>query len=398
MKIPFDSRDRELKRLVSMAIPSTGFLRDYVDYAETLTDAPRIFHLFSGLSAMAGAVRRRAWVQGFGGRPLYPNLWAVLLAPSSVFRKTTALNISRDLMADSGVPILPEDFSREMLVEVLAGTPQGSFVWSEFGSAIAQFDREYMSGIKDMLADMYDCPSSYRRLLKSGTFEVENPCISILGATNIDWMVDKQNTKNDLRGGFLARCLFVPYHSKDFEMETPGIIDNAWRGRLTGFLRDLQELHPVEFQISELSDLRRQLKEELDATAKQSEYLIELSAAFTRYQAVALKLGTLYAISLGEWGGEIPLEAMECAVNAVRLLKTSILDILGNVPMNRDDKILIEVINKMQQIHATGAVWISFRDLLRYTHRKKGDLLPVLDSLVEMGKIRNHGKEYQLVI
>jgi hypothetical protein len=43
-------------------------------------------------------------------------------------------------------------------------------------------------------------------------------------------------------------------------------------------------------------------------------------------------------------------------------------------------------------------VWISFRDLLRYTHRKKGDLLPVLDSLVEMGKIRNHGKEYQLVI
>jgi hypothetical protein len=113
---------------------------------------------------------------------------------------------------------------------------------------------------------------------------------------------------------------------------------------------------------------------------------------------VALKLGTLYAISLGEWGGEIPLEAMECAVNAVRLLKTSILDILGNVPMNRDDKILIEVINKMQQIHATGVVWISFRDLLRYTHRKKGDLLPVLDSLVEMGKIRNHGKEYQLVI
>lgn len=320
------------------------------------------------------------------------------MAPSSVYRKTTALNIARDLMEDSAVPILPEDFSREMLVEVLAATPQGSFVWSEFGSAIAQFDREYMSGIKDMLADMYDCPVSYSRKLKSGSFDVENPCISILGATNIDWMVDKQNTKNDLRGGFLARCLFVPYHSKDFEMETPGVVDMAWRGRLTGFLRDVQDLHPVEFSISELSGLRRQLKDELDEEAKKSEYLIELSAAFTRYQAVALKLATLYAISLGEWGGEIPLEAMECAVNAIRLLKTSILDILGNVPMNRDDKILIEVMNKMQQIHATGAVWIPFRDLLRYTHRKKGELLPVLDSLVEMGKIRNNGKEYQLVI
>jgi len=373
-------------------------LADFVSFAETLTDAPRVFHLFAGLSALAGCVRRRAWVQGFGGRPLYPNLWAVLLAPSSVYRKTTALNIARDLMEDSAVPILPEDFSREMLVEVLAATPQGSFVWSEFGSAIAQFDREYMSGIKDMLADMYDCPASYSRKLKSGSFDVENPCISILGATNIDWMVDKQNTKNDLRGGFLARCLFVPYHSKDFEMETPGVVDMAWRGRLTGFLRDVQDLHPVEFSISELSGLRRQLKDELDEEAKKSEYLIELSAAFTRYQAVALKLATLYAISLGEWGGEIPLEAMECAVNAIRLLKTSILDILGNVPMNRDDKILIEVMNKMQQIHATGAIWIPFRDLLRYTHRKKGELLPVLDSLVEMGKIRINGKEYQLVI
>ena len=181
-------------------------------------------------------------------------------------------------------------------------------------------------------------------------------------------------------------------------METPGVVDMAWRGRLTGFLRDVQDLHPVEFSISELSGLRRQLKDELDEEAKKSEYLIELSAAFTRYQAVALKLATLYAISIGEWGGEIPLEAMECAVNAIRLLKTSILDILGNVPMNRDDKILIEVMNKMQQIHATGAVWIPFRDLLRYTHRKKGELLPVLDSLVEMGKIRNNGKEYQLVI
>ena len=100
---------------------------------------------------------------------------------------------------------------------------------------------------------------------------------------------------------------------------------------VTGFLRDVQDLHPVEFSISELSGLRRQLKDELDEEAKKSEYLIELSAAFTRYQAVALKLATLYAISLGEWGGEIPLEAMECAVNAIRLLKTSILDILGNV-------------------------------------------------------------------
>lgn len=369
-----------------------------MEFAATLTDAPTIFHLFSGLTLLASAVRRRAWVQGFGGRPLYPNLWSVLIAPSSVYRKSTALNIARDLMADVSIPVLPEDFSREMLVEILSSTPQGTFVWSEFGSAIAQFDKDYMSGIKDMLADMYDCPDSYKRMLKGGTFEVQSPCLSILGATNIDWMVDKKNIRNDMRGGFLARCLFVPFTSKDFEMETPGVVDHKWRGRLSGFLRDIQDLHPVEFQIGNVSDLRRELKGELDSVAKSSEYLIELSAAFTRYQAVALKLAILYSVSLGEWGGQIPIEAMECAVNCIRLLRHSILDLLGNVPMNRDDKILIEVMNKMHQLHANGSVWVEFRDIIRYTHRKKAEVLPVLDTLLEMGKIRKEKNSYQLVI
>lgn len=373
-------------------------MRDYVDFAKTLTDAPTVFHLFSGLTAISSSVRRRACVQGFGGRPLYPNIWTVLVAPSSVYRKTTAINIARDLMDNANVSLLPDDFSREMLVEILSREPQGCFVWSEFGSALSQFDKEYMSGIKDMLADMYDCPDSYKRLLKGGEFNVENPCLSILGGTNIDWMLDKKDVKADLRGGFLARTLFVPYTSKDFEMDTPGEVDRQWESKLIGFAKSLGELHPVQFEIDSLGELRHELKRELDKIASESEYLIELSAAFTRYQAVGLKLATLYAVSMGEWGGQIPVEAMECAINAIRILRISILDILGSVPMNRDDKILIEVMNKMQQLHANGHLWIEFRDIMRYTHRKKGEIIPILDSLLEMGKVRQNGKTYQLII
>ena len=373
-------------------------MKDYVEYASSLTDAPKIFHVFGGLTTMAACVRKRAWVPGFGGRPLYPNIWSIFIAPSSVYRKSTALNIARDMMEEASAAILPEDFSREMLVEALSKSPQGCFVWSEFGSAISQFDKEYMSGIKDMLADLYDCPLSYTRMLKSGTFQVEEPYLTILGATNVDWMVDKRNIKNDMRGGFLARCLFVPFTSKDFEMDVPGEVDHFWKIRLEGFLRSIQELHPVEFSIGRIGDIRRELKEELDEISRQSEYVIELSAAFTRYQAVALKLATLYAISMGEWGGEIPIEAMECSVNAIRLLRHSIMDLLGNVPMNRDDQVLVEVLSKMKQVHAKGDAWISFREILRYTHRKKGDIAPIMDTLVEMGRVIQNGTEYQIVL
>ena len=111
-----------------------------------------------------------------------------------------------------------------------------------------------------------------------------------------------------------------------------------------------------------------------------------------------MKLATLYAISMGEWGGEIPIEAMECSVNAIRLLRHSIMDLLGNVPMNKDDQVLVEVLSKMKQVHAKGDAWISFREILRYTHRKKNDIAPIMDTLVEMGRVIQNGTEYQIVL
>ena len=90
--------------------------------------------------------------------------------------------------------------------------------------------------------------------------------------------------------------------------------------------------------------------------------------------------------------------AMECSVNAIRLLRHSIMDLLGNVPMNRDDQVLVEVLSKMKQVHAKGDAWISFREILRYTHRKKNDIAPIMDTLVEMGRVIQNGTEYQIVL
>jgi len=80
-------------------------------------------------------------------------------------------------------------------------------------------------------------------------------------------MLDKKDVKADLRGGFLARTLFVPYTSKDFEMDTPGEVDRQWESKLIGFAKSLGELHPVRFEIDSLGELRHELKRELDKIA-----------------------------------------------------------------------------------------------------------------------------------
>lgn len=401
---PFVERDRKLKELVEASIPPSGWLRSYVDYASSLTDAPKVFHLFSGLSLLGSVVGRRAWVPGFGGSSLYPNLWTVILAPSSAYRKSTAIGIASDLMKEAGIATLPNEFSRESLVRMLASDPHSTFVWSEFGSALGLLEKEYMAGCKDMLADLYDCPSDYRRQLSQEKLEVRNPYLSMLAAGNIDWMLDKKNLAGDLRGGFLARILYVPYTSKDTEMDMPGTVDPFQRARLIGMLRDLQDRSPEEFAIDHLTDMSRELSEQLDAEAGKSEYLIELSAAFARYKVAVLKLALLYSISVGCWGEPVPRECMGWAINAIYLIKEAMSDIVSSVPMNRGDQILVEVMTKMRQLHARGDAWISKSDLCRYTHRKSREITEVVDTLLEMGKIREKdtdgpgrkGKCYQI--
>jgi len=222
--------------------------------------------------------------------------------------------------------------------------------------------------------------------------------VSLLGATNTDWMLDKKNIRNDLRGGFLARILFVPHTERDYTLDVPGEVDVAARERLLGFLRDIRNRAVMEFSIDRLGGLRRELKEELEAAAKDSEYFVELSAAFTRYQVIALKIALILAVSGGRWSGDIPIECMERAIYVIRLLRTSIVELLQAVPMNKDDQLLVELLVKARQLHLQGSVWVTRRDLCRVTHRQIATLAPALASLVESGRMRKHDtdEKYQI--
>ncbi len=389
---PRDIRDRKLKALVADATPKSGFIADYIHYAEQTTDAPRIFHLFCGLSVLSSAVGRRAWIQGFGNRPLYPNLWSVLVAPSTNYRKSTAIGIAEDLMKEIGTPILPQDFSQEMLIQMLSSTPQSTFVWSEFGIPLGNFQKEYMSGIKDVLAHLYDCPDEYERSLMKGTLRVEKPYINILGGTNIKWLLDK-NFKDDLRGGLMARILWVPYTSKDFELDMPGRPDAYAERKVKNALIDAQMMRPAQFGISNVRSMRKELQEELEEVAKTSEYTVELSAAFARYQAAALKIAVLMAIADGKKEGEVEKEHFARAMAIVRLLRTSVEDIVRAVPLNKDDKLMVEITAAMQAIHEKDVAWVSTRDICRHTHRKVSQINETLETMVEVGRLkRKHVK------
>ena len=200
-------------------------------------------------------------------------------------------------------------------------------------------------------------------------------------------MVDKRRVANDLRGGFLARWLYVPHTSKSFTLEEPNPVDMEWRDELARTLRILRIKPKVTLSLERVSEQRAGLKDEMERELADTPYMVELSALYSRYQAIALKLAALYDVSFGYWGGELSTEAMSLAEAAVRVLRHSVADLVASVPRHKDDALTAEILTKISLLHQQGKSWVSLRDVYRYTGRPKEVCEKCLHELAEMDRL-----------
>src|SRR3990167_8685419 len=185
-----------------------NFIAAYEDYAASRTSAPAAFHTFAAIMICAAALEDRVYVEAKYGR-LYPALWMCFVGPSTV-HKSTAVNIACNLMkAAKSDTEVPNDFSREALVEHLSHRPYGLLRWSEISSALESFAKDYNAGVLSTLTDLWDSRPSMTRLTKSaGLVEITYPSLSIFGAGKIRWFQEYIRPKQ-IGGGFLGRWLFV---------------------------------------------------------------------------------------------------------------------------------------------------------------------------------------------
>lgn len=213
------------------------FIDDYVEYASSRTDAPRIFHKYVAYMMLSCALGRKAYLE-FAGDRVYPNLYMLLIAPSTMYRKSTSLNIAMNILKEVGDIRLPDDLSSESLVKILQKQGTGLIYSSEFLKILQMFKKEYAAQVKPILTDVYDVPSSvpvpFR--MKSPTTDlesIERPCISIASATVLDWLLEAADA-DDLKGGFLARFIYIVATSKEPFMARPPGADPqkvAWFAR-----------------------------------------------------------------------------------------------------------------------------------------------------------------------
>lgn len=367
--------------------PLPGVLRDYETYWAPTTDAPRVYHVAAALAVVATVVENRVYLP-FGGDRLYPNVWTLILGPSSFFRKSTALAKARKTITrlhadDHGAsPLLPDEFSREALLKKLSEKPQGLLTYSEFSGALAAFSRDYMSGTKETLADLYDCPPTYTRIVGANTWKINSPCISILAASQTDWFLEKLKS-GDVRGGFLARFTYWPAFEKRRFIAVPPEPDAAVGARLLRGLNALRAVRgPILLGSSEqaaYADWVERHERDLHGAAN----IGELSPFWSRLSITALKIAMLLQVA-HDGALVISPEALTRAIELTDFLKASLRHLFAeefafSEPMRNRQKLL-----RLVRRYPKG---ISRRDLMRASNLLARDFDQIVSTLQQEERI-----------
>ncbi len=212
-----------------------NWVDQYADWAMQRSPlTPKHFHENIGLALIAGAVAGRCFVQ-LPHEKVYPNMYTLVIATTSVYAKTTAFNIAQEVI-DLAFPdkVLYGVLTPEAMLTELSGTKPTNFasmtkqmqdnwmasaqwgarrlfVADEAGRFFNSLHRDYNIGLDALMMELYDAserPIS-RNTMKNGYISVERPALSCLFGTtpaNVHELLSKMES---WASGFWARWNFV---------------------------------------------------------------------------------------------------------------------------------------------------------------------------------------------
>jgi len=292
-----EEKDFDIEQL----IPPGGFIRTYYDYACEQTDAPRRFHLAGAWSIIATLLGNKVAIR-YGSYSIFPNLYLGIIAGSSRFRKSSALNIARSIIRSFEVDnegfekkfVYPDSFSPEALQSILETRPCGSFFLNELGHFIQNMKKNYMVGTMELMTNLYDCPEYIEHHLVKKNTVIRNSCVSIFGASTIDWLLP--NLKEEgLKGGFYYRFLYLPARVQERMMASPPYKDEEQVTRVSRAAKHINEIGAGSIRTDNVNDQYEEWYHPFMANPVEHRLL---DAFLPRYTTMAWKLAMLYEFSM----------------------------------------------------------------------------------------------------
>lgn len=187
-----------------------NWLSAYAEYSSE-SESPEDYHLWTGLSIIASAVRRNVSLDQ-GIYTLHPHMFVMLVGPPGKVGKSTAIRMGRRLLLGvDGINFGPDSVTREELIRQIAKVGQGKPQAAMTIHSTELSDLIEPSGVTmiSFLTTIYDGDDRWKYATKgSGRDDIGKPSLNILAGTTPSWIAD--GLPSDIIGhGFIARVIFV---------------------------------------------------------------------------------------------------------------------------------------------------------------------------------------------
>ena len=188
----------------------TTFIDEYTNWAKTVTDAPEQYHRVTGTVILSTIMTPYIYLETSYGR-IMPNIWAMILAGTTVTRKSTSMDLAMTMLDDvMDDYMLATDGSPEGLLTELSMRDGKVSVFhrDEITGFMAQISgRDYLAGLLESFTRLYDGKRE-KRILRRESIEIEKPRLVFM-AGGIKTKMEELVGMEHIRSGFLPRFLFV---------------------------------------------------------------------------------------------------------------------------------------------------------------------------------------------
>jgi hypothetical protein len=194
-----------------------NWIESYLEYADH-TEAPRGLHFWTAASVIAGALRRKVWLN-LGTFKWYPGMYVIIVAKPGIVSKTTTIDIGMDILREiPGIKFGPDIITMASMMTTFAASgelfecngewlPMSAitFASGELGNLLNPQDKDMVNA----LISLWDGKKRLEKTTKtSGSDTIEAPWINLIAATTPHWIAENMPS-GMIGGGFTSRCIFV---------------------------------------------------------------------------------------------------------------------------------------------------------------------------------------------
>lgn len=371
---------------MSLVQEQETFVERYIRWASELTDAPKQYHQAGAFIILSSLLCGNCHLPTSFGT-INPNLWFMLLADTTITRKTTAMNIAMKLLysVDEEAMIATDGSVEGILAGLIDRTRRPSVLLrDEFSGLLeAMARKDYLAGMMESLTKLYD-GEDVKRLLRKETIHIKSPRF-ILFAGGPKTKTQSILTEEHISSGFIPRFIVItadadPSLIKDVGPPRP--VDYESRELIMNELHDLcghytrprpaimangEALGTIrpEFEANLTPEAWRRynhFERSLTKTALDSE-LFHLTPVYDRLAKSTLKAAILIAASRQRGEGiTVELSDLLHAMYYCRFWYIYVSEIVNGIGKTTDEKLIDQIMNV---IHRSKEAGVSRAELMR---------------------------------